>query len=67
VAADKNVYVGDTRADILAGRAAGMTSVGVLTGFDSRSNLESARPSVILPSVADLGGLLIPPADSPEL
>jgi HAD superfamily hydrolase (TIGR01549 family) len=54
VAASKNVYVGDTRVDILAGRAAGMNTVGVLTGFDDRAVLESAHPDVILPSVADL-------------
>ncbi len=30
----KCVYVGDTRVDIRAGKAAGMKTVGVLTGFD---------------------------------
>jgi HAD superfamily hydrolase (TIGR01509 family) len=61
VAAARNVYVGDTRTDILAGRAAGMQTVGVLTGFDGRALLESARPSAILPSVAGIGRLLIAP------
>lgn len=60
VAAARNVYVGDTRADILAGRAAGMQTVGVLTGFDDRALLESVRPSAILPSVAGITRLLIP-------
>jgi len=62
----KNVYVGDTRVDILAGHAAGMKTVGVLTGFDGRALLESARPSAILPSVADLDRLLVPRRFPPD-
>jgi len=58
VAPGRNVYVGDTRMDILAGRAAGMKTVGVLTGFDRHADLESASPDLILPSVADLSRLL---------
>jgi HAD superfamily hydrolase (TIGR01509 family) len=56
VAAGKNVYVGDTRIDILAGRAAGMKTIGVLTGFEGREDLSSAGPDAILPSVAELAG-----------
>lgn len=59
VAPRNNVYVGDTRIDIMAGRAAGMKAVGVLTGFDRREDLMSARPDAILPSVADLAGLVV--------
>jgi HAD superfamily hydrolase (TIGR01509 family) len=60
VSAEKNMYVGDTRVDILAGRAAGMKTIGVLTGFDGRPVLESVRPDAILASVAHLGDLLLP-------
>lgn len=51
---DRSVYVGDTRSDIIAGRAAGMITVGVLTGFDDYSRLRSANPDMILPSVREL-------------
>ena len=48
------LYVGDSRVDIQAGRAAGMLTVGVLTGLDDRETLERESPAIILDSVADL-------------
>jgi len=48
------VYVGDTRVDIRAGNAAGMQTVGVLTGFDGYDALKNENPTVIINSVADL-------------
>jgi len=48
------LYVGDMRMDIRAGKAAGMRTVGVLTGFDTRAMLEAEEPDMILSSVADL-------------
>ncbi len=48
------LYVGDSREDLQAGRAAGMTSVGVLTGLDDRESLAQESPTMILDSVADL-------------
>jgi phosphoglycolate phosphatase len=48
------VYVGDTRVDIKAGKAAGMQTVAVLTGFDDYDALEREKPDVIIESVADL-------------
>jgi HAD superfamily hydrolase (TIGR01509 family) len=47
-------YVGDTRVDIRAGKAAGMQTVGVLTGFDGYEALENEEPTVIIDSIADL-------------
>jgi len=38
------VYVGDTRVDIKAGKAAGMQTVAVLTGFDDYEALEREKP-----------------------
>lgn len=47
-------YVGDTRVDIRAGNAAGMKTVGVLTGFDDYDALKKENPTVIINSIADL-------------
>ena len=50
----KCLYAGDSRVDIQAGRAAGMLTIGVLTGLDDRETLEQESPTLILDSVADL-------------
>lgn len=53
--------VGDTTSDVLAGRRAGASVVvGVLTGAHRRSELESAAPTHIVPSIADVPALLAP-------
>ncbi|MGB5749358.1 MAG: HAD-IA family hydrolase [Desulfobacterales bacterium] len=54
VAAEQCVYVGDTRVDIRAGNAAGMKTVGVLTGFDDFDALKKERPDAIINSIAQL-------------
>jgi phosphoglycolate phosphatase len=51
-------YVGDTRVDIRAGKAAGMQTVGVLTGFDGYEALKNEKPTVIIDSVVDLKAAL---------
>jgi phosphoglycolate phosphatase len=51
-------YVGDTRVDIRAGRAAGMQTVGVLTGFDGYEALKNEKPNVIINSIAELKATL---------
>ncbi|PKN64480.1 MAG: hypothetical protein CVU57_14690 [Deltaproteobacteria bacterium HGW-Deltaproteobacteria-15] len=48
------LYVGDMRMDIRAGKSAGMRTIGVLTGFDTRATLEAEEPDMILNSVAGL-------------
>ena len=45
------VYVGDTTTDIKAGKAAGMRTIGVLTGFDEYETLEKESPDAIVESV----------------
>jgi len=55
IAVDKCVYVGDTRVDIRAGNAAGMKTVGVLTGFDDFKALKKENPDAIIDSIAQLG------------
>jgi 2-phosphoglycolate phosphatase len=59
VSLNKSVYVGDTRVDIRAGKAAGMKTIGVLTGFDDFETLKSENPDAILDSVEQLGKTII--------
>ncbi len=54
VPAGNSLCVGDMRSDIIAGRAAGMMTVGVLTGFDDYERLKKENPDMIIDSVADL-------------
>jgi 2-phosphoglycolate phosphatase len=54
LAPEKCVYVGDTRVDIQAGKAAGMQTAAVLTGFDDYDALARENPDVIVEKVADL-------------
>lgn len=53
------IYVGDTRVDIKAGKAAGMRTVAVLTGFDDYDALERQKPDAIIESVSDLKVMLV--------
>jgi phosphoglycolate phosphatase len=48
------IYVGDTRVDVKAARAAGMRTVAVLTGFDDYEALEREHPDAIIERVSDL-------------
>ena len=59
VTPDKCVYVGDTRVDIRAGKAAGMKTVGVLTGFDDYDALKNETPDAIIKSIAELSEAII--------
>jgi len=52
------VYVGDSPIDIEAGRAAGLYTVGVLTGNSSREVLASVSPDHILAGAPELLDLL---------
>lgn len=52
------VVVGDTPADVVAGRRAGALAVAVLSGVASREALERENPTVILDSVDQIPGLL---------
>ena len=50
----KCAYVGDTTGDIVAGKAAGMRTIGVLTGLDDYQALKGEDPDMILDSVSQL-------------
>jgi pyrophosphatase PpaX len=50
--------VGDTSADILAGKAAGVTTVGVLYGFHGE-HLAGSRPDFLVRDIRELPGILL--------
>lgn len=54
----QSVYVGDSFEDIMAGKAAGMKTVGVLTGLDDYETLKNEDPDVIIDSVVDLSDVI---------
>lgn len=53
------VYIGDSPIDIRAGKAAGLYTIGVLTGTSSREVLSLESPDLILASVAELRAFLV--------
>jgi len=52
------MYVGDSRTDIQAGKAAGMLTVGVLTGIDDHEALKREKPDALIDSIADLKDMI---------
>jgi HAD superfamily hydrolase (TIGR01509 family) len=59
VARSKSVYIGDTRVDIRAGKAAKMKTIGVLTGFDDYESLKEERPNAIIDSIDELREVIL--------
>jgi len=57
------LMVGDTTADIRAGRAAGAQTVGVLCGFGEEAELRQAGADLILGSVTQLSNVLMAKMD----
>ena len=53
------MYVGDACTDIQAGKAAGMKTVGVLTGFDDHKALSRENPDSIIESIAQLPKIIL--------
>lgn len=54
VSPDQCAYIGDTRFDMQAARAAGMKTIGVLTGFDPPQSLQKETPDAIIDSIGHL-------------
>jgi len=54
----RSVYVGDSPIDIIAAKAAGVRSIGVLSGASDRASLEEVEPELILDHVGQLPALL---------
>jgi len=57
---EETVYVGDTQVDIQASRAAGVRSVGVLTGAADSATLSACWPDRLISSHARLPAVLTP-------
>lgn len=57
VAPARTVMVGDSRHDLIAGRAAGMMTIGVLTGMSQQSDLEELA-DVVLPNIGHVPAYL---------
>lgn len=57
IAPDATIMVGDSRHDLIAGRAAGMGTVGVLTGVAGEAELADLA-DVVLPDIGHLGAWL---------
>jgi HAD superfamily hydrolase (TIGR01509 family) len=53
------LMIGDTTVDIRAGKAAGAQTAGVLCGFGTEKELRNAGADLILPSPAELPGVLL--------
>jgi phosphoglycolate phosphatase-like HAD superfamily hydrolase len=51
--------VGDSYVDIRAGKAAGMATIGVLTGLDDYETLQRENPSWIFKSVKEISELIV--------
>ena len=60
VPAQACLMIGDTTVDILAAKAAGAQSVGVLCGFGERDELERIGADLILDTTAVLPQVLFP-------
>jgi HAD superfamily hydrolase (TIGR01509 family) len=58
VSRDKCLYVGDSQVDMKAGKAAGMMTIGVLTGTDDYETLKAENPDKILDSVNELNEMM---------
>ena len=52
------VMIGDRLHDIIAGKANGLSTIGVLWGFGSREELDAERPDHVVGSAADLEEVL---------
>ena len=55
---DRAVMIGDSAADIAAGKAVGIATIGVTWGSPDHDELESADPDYVVSTVAELEALL---------
>jgi phosphoglycolate phosphatase-like HAD superfamily hydrolase len=55
---DRTVFVGDLPHDIEAGRAAGVRTCAVLSGYGTRDRLTALSPDFLVPDVSGVGDLL---------
>jgi HAD superfamily hydrolase (TIGR01509 family) len=58
ISMNRSVYIGDACIDIRAGKAAGMKTIGVLTGLDDYDSLMEEGPDAIIDSVRELWSVI---------
>ena len=51
---EETVFVGDMHFDVLAGLAAGVTTLAVTTGYESREQLEALQPHAVYDSLFEV-------------
>ncbi|MDO4817730.1 MAG: dihydroneopterin aldolase, partial [Akkermansia sp.] len=54
----ETAFVGDMQHDMAAAHRAGVTAIGVLTGYNDANQLSQARPDIMLPDLAALQTLI---------
>ena len=58
VTRERSIMVGDMEIDILAGRAAGITTCGVTYGIGTKEEIIKAGPDYILSDIGELAGVI---------
>lgn len=58
VCASDAVYVGDQASDIQTGKVTDMRTIGVLTGSETRENLEAAKADYVIADIREICALL---------
>jgi len=58
VAASETIVIGDTPQDVFSAKAAGAVSIAVATGEFTREELARSGPTFVIPTLAELPGLL---------
>jgi phosphoglycolate phosphatase-like HAD superfamily hydrolase len=58
VCASDAAYVGDEASDIQTGKVTDMRTIGVLTGSETRENLDAAKADYVIADVREICALL---------
>lgn len=58
ISADQIIFIGDTAGDISEGKQAGVETIGVSWGYNTKEQISDAKPDFIADTVEELGELL---------
>ncbi len=65
--AQDTAFIGDMQHDVHAAHCAGVTAIGLLTGYNNAAQISEARPDILLPDLAALQQLMQRcPAPAPD-